>query len=122
MNWNPIAIGFVSAFALFGTGAAATGSSGGSAGGATFSFSEAPAAFDYRHDEIVRYAMRFVTGATEARFRLRVRPPVFADGGSPFIEPNSLTVGLEGPARRGLARTSYSHVACSSYNVSHGAD
>lgn len=100
----------------------APAASAGQVGELRVAITGAPRVFDYRRTVEMAYRLTFATGDREERFRVAVNPPRFDDGGSPFLAPEGLQLALEGPARAGIQRTGFARVACSSYNVSHGAD
>ena len=71
----------------------------------------------------MRYELTFTTGAAEERFAIEVLTPRFPDlEGSPFAGPVEPLFPLSGPAQRGSGREITGYVACSPFNVIHGAD
>jgi hypothetical protein len=101
----------------------ALASSSGTVGGLRAAITAAPTAFDYRHTREMRYELTFTTGAAEERFAIEVLTPRFPDlEGSPFAGPVEPLFPLSGPAQRGSGREITGYVACSPFNVIHGAD
>lgn len=93
--------------------------SSGQVGGLRAEITAAPDSFDYRRTPEMRYVLTFTTGAGNERFAIKVVPPFFPGlGGTPFLEPR---VAWSGPAARGYGLITHANIACSSYNVIHGA-
>jgi hypothetical protein len=90
--------------------------------GVRATISKAPLVFDYRRTEVMRYQLTFSTGAEQERFAIVVEPPRFPGEGSPFLGPQDLLLRLSGPATLGQGENVFGSLACSTYDVIHGAD
>lgn len=85
----------------------------------------APTMFNYRSSELIRYKLAIETGPTSERFALAIEPPLFPDGGTPFLPvsyPDDFTV--ESPAIVNAGVESFAATVCAPSGVRsvHGVD